>query len=212
METLLIFFFCLLVGVHPLESVIQVTGYVGRSAVIRCPYDKIYVENSKYLCRGSCRLLTLKNKIVKTEAGQTRATSGRFSLHDNTTAGVFTVTITGLTAEDSGQYWCGIHTGLGKKDVFSQVKLKVQKVPSPSPNSTFVSSTEDHTLSSSTPTSNTSQAQRVLERTISVNAKRKSALTLTYWTVRVTVIMSVLVLTTVCLYIWYKKTASAFFQ
>ncbi|XP_041961242.1 CMRF35-like molecule 2 isoform X3 [Alosa sapidissima] len=174
METpFMIILFCLLAGVHPVESVIQMTGDVGKSAVIRCPYDRGYEGYSKYLCKGSCLHLTLKSKIVKTEAGQTKAINGRLSLHDNTTAGVFTVTITGLTAEDSGQYWCGVKTGFGKADVFSgEVELKVQKVLPPTPNSTPVPSTEDHTLSSpsTAPTSNTSQTQHVLETNISDNA------------------------------------------
>ncbi|XP_041961239.1 CMRF35-like molecule 1 isoform X1 [Alosa sapidissima] len=158
MKTPLILFFGLLAGVLPVESVIQVTGYVGKSAVIRCPYDRGYEEYSKYLCRGSCRLGG-KDKKVETKAGQTKAINGRFSLHDDTTAGVFTVTITGLTAEDSGQYWCGVKTGVGRYDVFTEVELNVKKVPPPSPMST---TTEDHTLSSSSssssgPTFNTSQ-------------------------------------------------------
>ncbi|XP_076141086.1 uncharacterized protein LOC143123507 isoform X2 [Alosa pseudoharengus] len=177
MKATLIIFFCLLPGVYPVETVISVTGYVGRSAVIRCPYDRGYVGHSKYLCRGSCRHLAFKDKIVKTEDGQTKAISGRFSLHDDTTAGVFTVTITGLTAGDSGQYWCGVKTGFGPKDVFSEVELKVQKGnnqvhPLTSPNSTPVPSTDDHTLSSPSTalTCNTSQTHHVLETNISGNA------------------------------------------
>ncbi|KAL0149085.1 hypothetical protein M9458_055610, partial [Cirrhinus mrigala] len=33
--------------------------------------------------------------------------NGRFSLTDETSAGVFTVNINNLRAEDSGKYWCG---------------------------------------------------------------------------------------------------------
>src|SRR4029434_7368930 len=90
-------------GVHSVESVIEVTGHVGGSALIRCPYDKGYEEYSKYLCRGSCPVMGGKDIPVRTEAGQTKAVNGRFSLHDDTTARVFTVTITGLTAKDSWQ-------------------------------------------------------------------------------------------------------------
>ncbi|XP_041961237.1 CMRF35-like molecule 5 [Alosa sapidissima] len=173
METPLILF-CLLavcVGVHPLESVIQMSGYVGRSAVIRCPYDRGYVGYSKYLCRGKC-IWGSKDIPVRTEAGQTKAINGRFSLHDDTTAGVFTVTITGLSAGDSGQYWCGVTTGAGRYDVFTEVKLNVKKGPPPTPNPARVSSTEHQTVSSSPsfspPPSNTSQSGHVEKTTISV--------------------------------------------
>ncbi|XP_076118363.1 uncharacterized protein LOC143099178 [Alosa pseudoharengus] len=118
-------------GVHAID----VTGYVGGDAVFRCPYDSGYEEYSKYLCRGSCRfghkdiLVQITagqtDKIVKTEDGQTKAVNGRFSLHDDTTARGLTVTITGLTAGDYGQYWCAIKTGFGKSDVYTEIQLQV---------------------------------------------------------------------------------------
>ncbi|XP_041961096.1 uncharacterized protein LOC121719476 isoform X8 [Alosa sapidissima] len=123
-----ILYLCLISGVNAVMALIQVTGYVGRSAVIRCPYDRSYVGYSKYLCRGKC-IWGSKDIPVRTEAGQTKAINGRFSLHDDTTAGVFTVTITGLTAGDSGQYWCGVKTGTGRYDVFTEVKLVTLPVP-----------------------------------------------------------------------------------
>ena len=110
-----------------MESVIEVTGYVGGSALIRCPYDKGYEGYPKYLCRGSCSVRGRKDSLVRTEASQTKAVNGRFSLHDDTTARVFTVTITGLTAKDSGKYWCSITTGFGRNDVFTEVALKVSQ-------------------------------------------------------------------------------------
>ncbi|XP_062395595.1 CMRF35-like molecule 9 [Sardina pilchardus] len=108
-------------GVHAID----VTGYVGDEAVFRCPYVSGYEEHYKYLCRGSCPIIGHKDIPIETEAGQTKAITGRFSLHDDTTAGVFTVTITGLTAKDSGQYWCGIKTGFGKRDVYTKIQLQV---------------------------------------------------------------------------------------
>ncbi|XP_076141153.1 CMRF35-like molecule 5 [Alosa pseudoharengus] len=169
METPLILF-CLLAGVNAVMTLIQVTGYEGKSAVIRCPYDRGYVGYSKYLCRGKC-IWGSKDIPVRTEAGQTRAINGRFSQHDDTTAGVFTVTITRLSAEDSGQYWCGVKTGTGRYDVFTEVKLNIKKGPPPTPISTHVSSTEDQTVSSapsfSPPPSNLSQSEHIGKTTIS---------------------------------------------
>uniref|UniRef100_A0AAY3ZZC0 Immunoglobulin V-set domain-containing protein n=1 Tax=Denticeps clupeoides TaxID=299321 RepID=A0AAY3ZZC0_9TELE len=85
-------------------KVTPVIGYEGGEVDIRCPYEDKYDKYTKYLCRGEC----LIGQSIKIEHGQTSAAEGRFSLYDNTTAGSFTVTITGLTAQDSGKYWCGI--------------------------------------------------------------------------------------------------------
>ncbi|XP_036392123.1 uncharacterized protein LOC118782723 [Megalops cyprinoides] len=70
-----------------------------------------------------------RNIQIKTEEGQIRARKGRFSLYDDRTARVFAVTITGLTLEDAGTYWCGIRGLL--MDVFSKVELIVKRAPLP---------------------------------------------------------------------------------
>ncbi|KAL2086213.1 hypothetical protein ACEWY4_017272 [Coilia grayii] len=143
-----------------------VTGYVGGSAEIRCPYDGGYETYPKYLCRGECSY-GKKDKPVHTEDEQTYATSGRFSLHDNIKARVFTVTITGLTAGDSGKYWCGIKTGFGKSDVYSEVALTVKDITL-SPHSTLVPpSYKTPTLPSSPPTPNPTSSAPVLGSTTS---------------------------------------------
>ncbi|XP_016380313.1 CMRF35-like molecule 1 [Sinocyclocheilus rhinocerous] len=49
----------------------------------------------------------------------------RFSLSDDTTARVFTVTITDLRTEDEGQYWCGVERIL--PDVYSEILLLVKQ-------------------------------------------------------------------------------------
>ncbi|XP_048103166.1 CMRF35-like molecule 9 isoform X1 [Alosa alosa] len=128
-----ILYLCLILGVNVAMALIQVDGYVGRSAVIRCPYDRGYEGYFKYLCRGKC-IWGSKDIPIRTDDGQTKAINGRFSLHDDTTTGVFTVTITGLSAGDSGQYWCGITTGPGKYDIYTEVELNVKKGPPPTTN------------------------------------------------------------------------------
>ncbi|XP_076141029.1 CMRF35-like molecule 8 isoform X2 [Alosa pseudoharengus] len=128
-----ILYLCLISGVNVAMALIQVTGCVGRSAVIRCPYDRGYEGNPKYLCRGKC-IWGSKDITIRTDDGQTKAINGRFSLHDDTITGVFTVTITGLSAGDSGEYWCGITTGPGKYDIYTEVELNVKKGPPPTTN------------------------------------------------------------------------------
>ncbi|XP_062395797.1 natural cytotoxicity triggering receptor 2-like isoform X2 [Sardina pilchardus] len=134
---------------------------------------RVYVGYSKYLCRGKC-VWGSKDIPIRAEAGQTKAVKGRFSLHDDTTAGVFTVTITGLTTKDSGKCWCGISTGFGRNDVFTEVKLSVEKGPPPTLISTHGPSTEDQTVSSSPsssspPASNTSQFGQIRKTAMSVS-------------------------------------------
>ncbi len=47
----------------------------------------------------------------------------RFSLTDDTTARVFTVSITDLRTEDAGLYWCAVERTL--TDVYSEIMLLV---------------------------------------------------------------------------------------
>ena len=108
----------------------NVIGYAGGNVEIRCPYAEGYEGRSKYLCRGSCPASWIfhnKDIPVQTLQGQTQAIHGRFTLDDDTTARVFTVTITGLTAKDSGRYWCAVKTGFGAGDEYTEMLLEVVK-------------------------------------------------------------------------------------
>ncbi|XP_076141123.1 CMRF35-like molecule 8 isoform X2 [Alosa pseudoharengus] len=105
----------------------MVTGHVGGSAVIRCPYDQGYERYSKYLCTGKCSTYGHRNILVWTIEGQTTAVSGRFLVHDNNTARVFTVNIHELTVNDSGKYWCGVDRSFLRGDLYNDVDLKVVK-------------------------------------------------------------------------------------
>ncbi len=74
----------------------------GESAEIICPYDSIYKSKPKSLCKGKCSTRDrnpLNENLTKTD---------RLTLKDDVTASVFTGTITGLTAEDAGKYWCAV--------------------------------------------------------------------------------------------------------
>uniref|UniRef100_A0AAY4A3D1 Immunoglobulin domain-containing protein n=1 Tax=Denticeps clupeoides TaxID=299321 RepID=A0AAY4A3D1_9TELE len=113
-------------------KVTPVIGYEGGEVNIRCPYEDAYEKYIKYLCRGKCDYLN-PDIVIKTGHGQTSAAEGRFSLYDNTTAGSFTVTITRLTAQDSGKYWCG-------PDIYTELQLRVKKVVN-------VSGCEGHSVS-----------------------------------------------------------------
>uniref|UniRef100_A0A8C1D6L6 Immunoglobulin domain-containing protein n=1 Tax=Cyprinus carpio carpio TaxID=630221 RepID=A0A8C1D6L6_CYPCA len=112
---LMIFLFSVVVG-----APVRVMGYRGERVDIRCTYESGYESNSKYLCKGECNF---GNKVIVVKSGSP-AEDQRFSLSDDRTARVFTVTITELRTEDEGQYWCGVEsTGT---DVYSEILLLVR--------------------------------------------------------------------------------------
>ncbi len=97
-----------------------VTGHRGERLDIRCRYEAGYESNSKYFCKGEC-IFGLRNIMV--ESGSP-AKDERFSLTDDTTARVFTISITDLRTEDEGQYWCAVERTL--TDVYSEIVLLVK--------------------------------------------------------------------------------------
>ncbi|XP_026133420.1 CMRF35-like molecule 5 [Carassius auratus] len=99
-----------------------VTGHRGERVDIRCPYESGYESNSKYLCKGKC-IFGLRDIIVRSGSP---AEDERFSLTDDTTASVFTVSITDLRTEDEGQYWCAVDRTLNT-DVYSEIVLQVKE-------------------------------------------------------------------------------------
>ncbi|XP_048051336.1 CMRF35-like molecule 8 isoform X2 [Megalobrama amblycephala] len=107
------------------EARVTVTGYRGERVDIRCPYESGYESNPKYFCRGECLLIT--STIVKTGSP---AQDERFSLIDDKKKRVFTVTITDLSTEDEGKYWCVVERPLSRyltlTDIFSEMFLKVK--------------------------------------------------------------------------------------
>ncbi|KAM9455046.1 CMRF35-like molecule 8 isoform 2-T2 [Clarias gariepinus] len=119
MEMVLIFTFCLILG--GTDAVTTLTGYGGRSVKIKCNYTSGYEEYIKYLCRGKCPYVGYSDVPVKSGSP---AKDSRFSLYDDTTAKVFTVTITDLRPEDGGTYWCGIERA--GCDIYKEILLLVK--------------------------------------------------------------------------------------
>ncbi len=99
-----------------------VTGHRGERLDIRCRYEAGYELYSKYFCKGEC---TFGDKNIMIKSGSP-AKDERFSLTDNTTARVFTVSITDLRTEDEGRYWCAVERTLPFKDVYSEIMLLVK--------------------------------------------------------------------------------------
>ncbi len=87
--------------------VAPVVRHEGESAEIICPYDSIYKSNTKSLCKGKCSTRDI-NPLSETVREEKETKTDRLTLKDDVTASVFTGTITGLTAEDAGKYWCAV--------------------------------------------------------------------------------------------------------
>jgi len=98
-----------------------ITGYRGERVHIRCSYKSRYESNPKYFCKGECNT---GNKIIMVKSGSP-AKDERFSLTDDTTARVFTVTITDLRTEDQGLYWCAVERSFITDD-YSEIMLLVK--------------------------------------------------------------------------------------
>ena len=98
-------FLSILLKVNP------VYGDEGDEATFRCPYEEGYQGNKKLFSSGECSSWN-KDILIISEEGQTQAKTGRFSLYDNINARVFSVTMRGLTAKDSGKYSCAVRTGV----------------------------------------------------------------------------------------------------
>ncbi|XP_052319420.1 CMRF35-like molecule 5 [Oncorhynchus keta] len=105
-------------------ELITVEGYEGGKAEIRCPYKEEWRSHQKYLCKGDCPVFN-KDKVIKTEAGVNSASNGRYSMKDNREESVFIVTITNLTLNDAGRYWCGVDTW--GQDNYIKVNLEVSE-------------------------------------------------------------------------------------
>ncbi|CAM4450879.1 unnamed protein product [Leuciscus chuanchicus] len=102
-------------------SSMSVTGYSGGGVTITCRYDKGYTENKKYFCKGQWSKCTDQ---IMTDIKDKWFDAGRFSLYDDTSSSVFTVTIRDLREEDSDTYYCGTDI-YAKKDPYTEVNLKV---------------------------------------------------------------------------------------
>ncbi|XP_055510915.1 CMRF35-like molecule 1 [Leucoraja erinacea] len=105
-----------------------VRGVVGKNITIDCHYGAWYRSHTKYWCHGWSHWCSV---VVKTN-GQHRR-SGRWSITDNQTQGIFTVTVEGLLSSDTGWYSCGIDTS-GLDPMFN-VQLQVSDEPEPNPGS-----------------------------------------------------------------------------
>ncbi|XP_026144702.1 CMRF35-like molecule 7 [Carassius auratus] len=106
MRRMKIFWTFTLLMIHGVLSSIRVRGYSGGEVNITCRYDRKYTEKNKYFCRGEWKITC--SELIKTDKENKWVDSGRFSLFDDTTSAVFTVTFRDLSEWDSDTYYCGV--------------------------------------------------------------------------------------------------------
>ncbi|XP_058644200.1 uncharacterized protein LOC131547548 isoform X2 [Onychostoma macrolepis] len=93
---------------------------VGGSASISCKH--IRNHSQRFFCRGDQPNICIRDGV---RVSSSNSTNSRFSLTEEISAGVFTVKISDLRAEDSGKYWCAEeHSG---SFIFTEVQLQVTR-------------------------------------------------------------------------------------
>ncbi|XP_063060383.1 polymeric immunoglobulin receptor-like [Engraulis encrasicolus] len=113
------------------ESPHQVSAYVGHDAKIKCHYEEVDRDKSKYLCKNED--VGCKRKI-RTGLKDQWWYNGRYSLYDNTNRRHFLVSIANVTREDAGIYWCAVDELFHDDapvavDKFEVVRLEVRTGP-----------------------------------------------------------------------------------
>uniref|UniRef100_A0A8C2DAR3 Ig-like domain-containing protein n=1 Tax=Cyprinus carpio TaxID=7962 RepID=A0A8C2DAR3_CYPCA len=93
---------------------------VGGSASISCKH--IRKQTQKFFCRGDQPNICIRDGD---RVSSNDRINGRFSLTEETSAGVFTVKISDLREEDSGKYWCAEESS--GSFIFTEVQLHVTR-------------------------------------------------------------------------------------
>ncbi|XDV16840.1 hypothetical protein PO909_016370 [Leuciscus waleckii] len=82
-----------------------VVGREGDSSEIKCSYDENHSTEIKHLCKGKCFTKDAQNII---SSDKVHVNNPKISVKDDTELNLFTVTLSDLTAEDAGIYWCAV--------------------------------------------------------------------------------------------------------
>ncbi|KAF7711880.1 hypothetical protein HF521_000891 [Silurus meridionalis] len=159
------------------EKFISKTVHVGGDLHISCKYPQSLRNHAKFLCqRLQPAACVYKESVTESRKD---VNVGKFSLYDDRTEQIFTVSIRNVIEQDSGEYWCGAEAAWtsdhGYKVYFTQIRLTVtdssvpaltSKQPSPllsssitsSSTSTLTSPLSSSSSSPTTPSSSSSSA------------------------------------------------------
>ncbi|KAB5583842.1 hypothetical protein PHYPO_G00100380 [Pangasianodon hypophthalmus] len=115
------------------EKSISETVHVGGDLKFSCKYPVSLRNDPKFLCK---RLQTAAC-FYKASVNESRkdVNMGKFSLYDDRSKQIFSVSIRHVTEQDSGEYWCGAEAAWksdhGYKVYFTQISLTVTDPPLP---------------------------------------------------------------------------------
>ncbi|XP_031667373.1 polymeric immunoglobulin receptor isoform X2 [Oncorhynchus kisutch] len=105
------------------EKSVTETAFLGGEATIRCNYPEDHKDDIKYFCKEDSES-DCENKISDIDHEKPR----RYSLSKRRRERFYTVTISDLTEDDTGTYWCGVETSRTEQHyitLITQVKLLV---------------------------------------------------------------------------------------
>ncbi|XP_031677541.1 CMRF35-like molecule 8 [Oncorhynchus kisutch] len=109
------------------EKSVTETAFLGGEATISCNYPEDHEDDIKYFCKEDSES-DCENKISETYHEKPR----RYSLSKRRRKRFYTVTISDLTEDDTGTYWCGVETSRTEQSyitLITQVKLRVITAP-----------------------------------------------------------------------------------
>ncbi|XP_014887919.1 uncharacterized protein LOC106947441 isoform X1 [Poecilia latipinna] len=105
-------------GSESVKTINKVSVKAGASVSILCSYDRKYKNHVKYLCKGyvwsSCTY------EIRTDS---RREAGKYSISEDKSQRIFTVTIKQLTADDT-YYWCAVENN-NEADIGQRFLLSV---------------------------------------------------------------------------------------
>ncbi|KAI5109461.1 polymeric immunoglobulin receptor-like isoform X2 [Silurus meridionalis] len=127
MKILLLIFSICLISDLSYEKLISKTVQVGEDLNINCKYPESLRNYPKFLCSRHAAV-ACPYKISVTESRKD-VNVGKFSLYDDRTEQIFTVSIRNVAKTDSGEFWCGAEAAWtsdhGYKVYFTQINLTV---------------------------------------------------------------------------------------
>ncbi|XP_058258451.1 polymeric immunoglobulin receptor-like [Hemibagrus wyckioides] len=100
----------------------HVTAYAGTRSNIKCRYENQYKNKPKSFYKIETDQWRFNQ--IRTKLNSEWSHDGRFSIHDNRSAGFFSVFIRELITEDTGSYACAV-TVSDEAEIYTVVKLNV---------------------------------------------------------------------------------------